>query len=536
MKTYQNFINGEFVQSQSGETFESINPFNQQVVGIFARSQQADVDAAVQAARTAFDKSDWPKLSGKQRAVYLLKFADALKSRASELVDAEIADSGSTKTKAQTDLAVTIKEFKYCAKLAEQLEKETLLEELTRKGVSQNWLRHEPVGVCAQIIPWNFPMSMASWKLVPALAAGCTVVLKPAEDTPLTATLFAEIFHEIGLPKGVVNIITGYGKEAGEALALHPQVDKIAFTGSTEIGRHIMAEAAQQLKRVTLECGGKSANIVLEDADPEITLDGVLFSIYYHAGQCCTAGSRLLLPSSRYDEWVPLLVERAKSIALADPNKANAQMGPLISQKQQERVLGYIQSALDEGAELLLGGKVPSDVTLSQGFYVEPTILGNVTPNMRVAQEEIFGPVLCLMRYESVEEAVEIANNTIYGLASGVWTRDPQVGVGIANKLRVGTVWINDYHLISEKAPFGGFKQSGVGRELGPNALEEYLEVKHVHLSESMKREKKVWYDSILPPQGLLKMGLATLNKLKFVARNPEFLEVVLPFSFKSKN
>ena len=505
MKTYQNFIHGEFIAAETGQTFTSINPFNQHPIAQFARSGPVDVDRAVKAARFAFDQTDWSKLPGKERARFLTAFVNALKSRANELIDAEIADSGSTKVKAQTDLAVTMKEFKYCANLATQFQPEQLLTDLTRANVSRNWLRYEPIGVCAQIIPWNFPMSMAAWKLAPALAAGCTVVLKPAEDTPHTAMLFAEIFHEIGIPEGVVNIITGYGDEAGQALALHPQVDKIAFTGSTEIGRHIMTEAAQQMKRVTLECGGKSANIVLEDAEAEMTLDGVLFAIYYHAGQCCTAASRLLLPDSQYNSWVGKLVDRTKSIRLSDPRANNAQMGPLISKKQQDRVLGYIQNAIDEGAELLLGGKAPTDPNLSQGFFVEPTILANVTPHMKIAQEEIFGPVLCLMAYKNLDDAIQIANNTIYGLAAGVWTQNNALAIEVANQLRVGTVWINDYHLISEKAPFGGFKQSGIGRELGPHSLEEYLEVKHIHLDELLKREKKVWYDTILHPKNLVK-------------------------------
>ena len=399
---------------------------------------------------------------------------------------------------------MTVKQFKYVAKLCHQsFEKQ--LDGLSKPGYHHNKIVYEPIGVCAQIIPWNFPLLMAAWKLAPAIGAGCTVILKPAEETPHTAMILAEIIHEAKLPAGVVNILTGMGLEAGAPLVVHPSVDKVAFTGSTEIGRDIMAKAAASMKRVTLECGGKSANIVLEDADWDYTLDGVLFSIFYHAGQCCTAGSRLLLPKSKAQQWIADIKARVSDIKLDAPNKTSTSIGPLVSKKQHERILAYIQKGLDEGATLLCGGHRPLATALEDGYFVEPTVFTDVTPSMTIAQEEIFGPVLCILTYDTVEEAIAMANDSIYGLAAGIWSKDVERAEIIARKIRAGTVWINDYHLTTEKAPFGGFKQSGIGRELGPDCLHEYLETKHIHTDEMACREKKVWYDSILKPKSLVK-------------------------------
>lgn len=502
-REYQLFVNGSFIPAQAGETFDSINPYNGEVVARVARGRAADVDRAVAAARKAFDEGPWPRMSGEERGQYLKVLADKISERSKELLPLEVADSGSTFKKVQADLWVSAKQMGYFAKLAAN-PFETELTDLSKAGVSKNILVREPLGVCGQIIPWNFPLMMAVWKLGPALAAGCTVVLKPAEETPVSAMELAQMVADVGIPAGVVNVVTGFGEEAGAPLVQHPNVDKIAFTGSTEVGCLIMGEAASAMKRVTLECGGKSANILLPDADPAIALDGALYAAFYHQGQCCTAGTRLLLPASKKDEWLEVLVEKTRAIQLGNPMDKNTDMGPLVSQKQMERVLSYIEKGKAEGATLLTGGKRPDNAELQKGFFVEPTIFGNVDNAMAIAQEEIFGPVLSIIPYNTVDEAVSIANDTRYGLAGAVWSQDAQQAMAVAKRLRAGTVWINEYHMVSEKAPFGGYKQSGLGRELGPDSLHAYTEVKHIHIDELGDREKKFWYDSVIKPSSLV--------------------------------
>ncbi len=498
MNHYQLFIDGAFVDSVTERTFESINPFDQSVVATIARASAQDARAAVSAARKAFDEGPWAGMSREERSAVLKAISDKITERQEKLVALEIADSGSTLRKAKEDIYLAARTMQYFSKLA-AMDLTEKIEGLNKPGFSQNLLLREPIGVVGAIIPWNFPLKMAIWKIGPALAAGNTIVLKPSELTPCTALELAKILTEVGLPKGVVNVIPGFGDEAGEALVQDPRVDKISFTGSTAVGKRIMSLAAENLKKVTLECGGKSANIVLEDADMNLALDGAMYAIFYHQGQCCEAGTRLLLPNSKYEDFVDKLVAKAKKIRLGDPRDPATDMGPLISRKQQERVLAYIAKGKAEGATLATGGRAPLDAALAGGFFVEPTVFTEVMNTMTIAREEIFGPVLSVIRYHDEDEAVVIANDSIYGLGGGVWSRDKERAMNVAKRLRTGTVWINEWHLISERAPFGGYKQSGIGREFGIDGLKEYTEAKHLHIDELGTREKKFWYDVVVP-------------------------------------
>lgn len=497
MREYQLFIDGQFVPAADDGTFESVNPFTGEPVAKVARGKQADIDKAVAAARKAFDEGPWPRMTGAERGRILKDLAEKIEAASADLMQVMIEESGSTYRKAKGEVWLSGKNVGYFAKLA-QREFEKTIESLSKPGVSRNLLIREPVGVCGQIIPWNFPLQMAIWKLGPALAAGNTVVLKPAEETPATAMALAEIIAQSDIPPGVVNVVTGFGEEAGAALAAHPDVDKLAFTGSTEIGKKLMAEAAHDLKRITLELGGKSANIVFADADLDMAVDAALYGIFFHSGQCCTAGSRLLVHDSIYDSFIDRLTERARHIKLGNPADKATDLGPLVSKKQQERVLQYIEAGKKEGARCVLGGGKPSDAALGQGFFVEPTIFVDVDNAMTIAQEEIFGPVLSVLRFSTEDEAVKLANASRYGLAGAVWSRDEEKALAVARKLRAGTIWVNEYHLINEKAPFGGYKQSGIGRELGEDALDEYTEIKHIHIDEIRERAKKFWYDAVV--------------------------------------
>lgn len=499
MREYQLLIDGKFVPAADGKTFESVNPFTAEPVARVARGQKADVDKAVAAARKAFDEGPWPRMSGEERSRILKGIAEKIEAASADLVALMIEESGSTYRKAKGEVWLSGKNMGYFAKLANR-DFTRPIESLSKPGVSRNLIAREPVGVCAQIIPWNFPLQMAIWKLGPALAAGNTVVLKPAEETPAMAMELAKIIADSELPAGVVNVITGYGEEAGAALAEHPGVDKIAFTGSTEIGKKLMGEASRDLKRVTLELGGKSANIVLADADLEMAVDGALYGAFFHSGQCCTAGTRLFVQDEIYDRFIELFTQKAKTIRLGNPADKGTDLGPLVSRKQQERVLSYIATGKKEGARCILGGTAPDSGELKAGYFVEPTIFVDVDNGMAIAQEEIFGPVVSVLRFKTEEEAIQLANQSKYGLAGAVWSQDAEKAMRVARKLRTGTVWINEYHLISEKAPFGGYKQSGLGRELGEDALEEYTEIKHIHVDEIGDRSKKFWYDSVVSP------------------------------------
>ena len=498
MKRYQLYIDGSFVDSVSGKTFESVNPFNQEVIAVVARAGAEDVRNAVKAARKAFDEGPWPRMSREERSAFLKAVSDKINEKTKDLVALEVADSGSTIRKAKEDIYLSARSMNYFSKLA-ALEMTEPIEGLGKPGFSQNFLAREPIGVVGAIIPWNFPLKMAIWKLGPALAAGNTVVLKPSELTPCTAMELAAIFHEIGLPRGVVNIVPGFGEDAGEEIVKSPLVDKISFTGSTAVGKKVMALAAGNLKKVTLECGGKSANIVLDDADLDLAVDGAMYAIFYHQGQCCEAGTRLLLPSSLSKAFMEKLLAKTKRLVLGDPANPATDLGPVISRRQQERILEYIEKGKKEGAVLATGGTAPTDTALLKGFFIQPTIFAAVKNSMTIAREEIFGPVLSVIEYQTDEEAIALANDSIYGLGGGVWSKDRERALRVARQLRTGTVWINEWHLISEKAPFGGYKQSGVGREFGIEGLKEYTELKHIHVDELGSREKKPWYDTVVP-------------------------------------
>jgi acyl-CoA reductase-like NAD-dependent aldehyde dehydrogenase len=498
MREYHLYIDGKFVESASKQRFDSINPFNQDVVASVSRAGAEDVRRALKAARTAFDDGPWPRMSGEERGALLKRVGDEINERKKVLTELEVLDSGSTIRKATEDIHLSARAINYFSKIA-AMDFTEHLEGLSKPGFSRNFIVREPVGVVGAIIPWNFPLKMAIWKLGPALAAGNTVVLKPSELTPVTAMELASIMDATGFPPGVVNIIPGFGEDAGEELVKHPMVDKVSFTGSTAIGRRVMGLAASMLKKCTLECGGKSANIVLEDADMDLAVDGALYAIFYHQGQCCEAGSRLFLPETIKEEFIRRMVEKTTRIRLGDPMDPKTDMGPVISERQRERVMGFIRSGSEEGATLTTGGHQPETPGLARGFFVEPTIFTGVRNSMTIAREEIFGPVLSVISYGSVDEAVSMANESMYGLAGGVWSRDAEKAMAVAHRLRAGTVWINEWHLLSEKAPFGGYKQSGIGREFGAEGVHEYMESKHVHVDEVGLREKKFWYDTVVP-------------------------------------
>ncbi len=498
MREYSLYINGEFVPSSSGKTFDSKNPFNGQPLARISRASVEDAQRAIASARKAFDDGSWTTMSREERGALIKAVSDKINEHKTELEQLEVEDSGSTIRKAKEDVYLSARAMNYFSKLA-TIEPVQLIDGLSKPGFSQNLLAHEPIGVVAAIIPWNFPLKMAIWKLGPALAAGNTIVLKPSELTPITAVELAKIFDEIKLPPGVVNIIPGFGEDVGEELAKNPMVDKVSFTGSTAVGRRVMSLASSSLKKCTLECGGKSANIILDDADMNLAVDGSLYAIFYHQGQCCEAGTRLFLPEKIHDEFLNRMVEKTKKMKLGNPKDVATDIGPVISEQQQERVLGYIRSGIQQGAKVAVGGSAPVRPDLKDGFFVEPTIFTGVDNKMKIAQEEIFGPVLSVIKYSSIDEAVAKANDSMYGLGGGVWSRDKEKAISVAKRLRAGTVWVNEWHLLSEKAPFGGYKQSGIGREFGIEGLHEYTEVKHLHIDEVGAREKKFWYDTVVP-------------------------------------
>ena len=470
------FINNEWVDAVAGGTFATFHPANGELIAEVAAADAADVDQAVRAARAAFKDPKWRRMDAADRGVVLWRIADLLEARQHELVRIEVVDNGKPLREAQIDLREAIDAFRYYAGWTTKLQGDTI----PVRGNVLNYTLREPVGVVGAIIPWNFPLLMAAWKVAPALACGNTVVLKPAEQTPLTALELAVIAAEAGLPHGVLNVVTGLGESAGAALVRHPDVDKIAFTGSTQVGKTIMREAAESLKKVSLELGGKSPNIVFDDADVDAAVRGSFAAIYYNNGQCCTAGSRLLVHEAVADQLVEKIAQRARKMTPGDPLDPKTRMSPVISQEQLDRITGYIEAGTREGAQLVTGGKRALYGGAQTGYWIEPTIFDRVQPDSTIAQEEIFGPVLATVRFQDEEEAIAIANRTIYGLAAGIWTRDLKRAHRVAQRLEAGTVWINTYHPLDAASPFGGYKQSGYGRELGAYALDLYTQIKSI--------------------------------------------------------
>ncbi|MFB4166024.1 aldehyde dehydrogenase family protein [Alteribacillus sp. JSM 102045] len=470
------FINGKWVDSANGKTFETRNPATGEVLIQVSEAEREDVNRAVDAARAAFDNGAWSKTSAAERSRLIYKMADLMEENLEELAQIETLDNGKPINETRLgDIPMAIEHFRYFAGWSTKIVGQTI----PVSGNYFNYTKHEPVGVVGQIIPWNFPLLMAAWKLGAALATGCTVVLKPAEQTPLSALYLAELTQEAGFPDGVINIIPGFGPTAGEPLVNHEKVNKVAFTGSTEIGKQIMRQASDTVKRVTLELGGKSPNIILPDADMSKAIPGALAGIMFNQGQVCSAGSRVFVQKKAYDNFVADMVSHSQSIQQGPGLDSNTQMGPLVSDVQQNRVMNYIKSGQEEGAEMLTGGKNPFD----NGYFVEPTVFAGVDDNMTIAKEEIFGPVVAAMPFEDLDEVIERANNTNYGLAAGLWTENVKNAHYVANNLQAGTVWVNCYNVFDAASPFGGFKQSGSGREMGSYALENYTEVKSVWIN-----------------------------------------------------
>jgi phenylacetaldehyde dehydrogenase len=475
-KPRQMLINGKWVNAASGKTFPTYNPATGEVLAQIAEGDKEDIDRAVKAARAAFEKGPWRNLTASERGRLIWKLADLIDAHTEEFAQLESLDNGKPVTIARVaDVPLAADLFRYMAGWATKIEGNTI--PISAHGAKfLAYTLREPVGVVGQIIPWNFPLLMAAWKLGPALATGCCVVLKPAEQTPLTALRLGELIQEAGIPDGVVNIVTGYGETTGAPLAAHPDVDKIAFTGSTEVGKLIVKAAAGNLKKVSLELGGKSPNIVFSDAEIETTIPGAAMAIFFNHGQCCCAGSRLYVEQKEFDKVVDGVSQIASKIKVGPGMESSTEMGPLVSEEQLNRVCGYLESGLSEGAKATTGGSRQG----SKGYFVKPTVLVNTHENMKVVREEIFGPVVTAIPFKDVDDLIAKANNTEYGLAAGVWTRDIKKAHRTAAALRAGTVWINCYNVFDAALPFGGYKQSGWGREMGHEVLEMYTEVKSV--------------------------------------------------------
>jgi betaine-aldehyde dehydrogenase len=485
MNRYRMHIHGEPVESRRGAWFPVYDPATEEIIAEAPDADEQDVDRAVEAARAAFDSGPWPQTTAQERGRILLRLAERVRKESAMLAELESRNCGKPIVEAEYDIADVATCFEYYGGLATKVTGHV-------NPVPDNALSlslKEPVGVAGQIIPWNYPLLMAAWKLAPALAAGCTCVLKPAEQTPLTVLEMARWFSDVGLPPGVVNIVTGFGETAGAPLVRHPGVNKIAFTGSAAVGKLILKSAAETIKRVTLELGGKSPNIFFADADFEASIDGALFGVFINQGEVCSAGSRILVERSIYPRFVEAMTEKAKHIKLGAPLERETKMGPLVSKEQYERVRSYQELGKQEAKLALGGGRASS---FQKGYYVEPTIFCDVENSARIAREEIFGPVAAVIPFQNEAEAIRIANDTPYGLAAAVWSRDIFKAFRVVKALRAGIVWVNHMQPTYVEAPWGGYKQSGFGRELGPWGIEEYLETKQVHIN--LNEQPIGWY------------------------------------------
>lgn len=470
------FINNEFVAGVEGKSFEVINPTTEEVITAVHEATEKDVDIAVAAARKAFEEGPWPKTTATERGALLFKLADLIERDLLLLASIESLDNGKSITMAKGDIGGVIGNLRYYAGWADKIHGKVID---TRRD-RFNFVKHEPLGVCGQIIPWNFPILMLTWKIAPALATGNTVVLKTAEQTPLGGLVFARLVKEAGFPPGVLNIISGIGKVAGAAISHHMDIDKVAFTGSTLVGREIMKAAANSnLKKVTLELGGKSPNIIFNDADVDEAVNWANFGIFYNHGQCCTAGSRIYVQEGIYDKFVEKFKERIQKNVVGDPFEENTFQGPQVSQLQFDRIMGYINHGKSDGAKVEIGGERLGD----KGYFIKPTIFSNVRPDMKIMQEEIFGPVAAIAKFKDLDEAIKLGNNTTYGLAAAIHTKDLKLAIEASSRLRAGTVWVNTYNSLHFALPFGGYKESGIGREQGKAALANYTQVKTVSIN-----------------------------------------------------